>query len=330
MFPASVRGPGQNVCAPDVCLTPPVPVPVPYVNVGLHAVAVMHSVTVMFGGMFALNLGSTLAVTMGDEPGVVGGVISGTIKGTGYFITGSPIVMIDGLPAVRVTSVATGNMHNAWGSVVTPGVPTVLIAYDGLDRAEEAPDANEPAAVRRILAELERDCPADVAMLSDAIGYVRLERFSVDAPRVFFNAHARLTREGADSFVLDLRGCAGGDLEAAYALAADFLPEGALLGRIVDADGDASERVAPCEGRYRAPLALLVDGGTKSAAEAFAGALAHHGRATVIGSPTFGKATAQALDVGLGGYASLATSAHLELPDGSSFAGIGLRPDVLV
>ncbi len=71
MFPASVRGPGQNVCAPDVCLTPPVPVPVPYVNVGLHAVAVLHAVTVMFGGMFALNLGSNLAVTMGDEPGVV-------------------------------------------------------------------------------------------------------------------------------------------------------------------------------------------------------------------------------------------------------------------
>jgi carboxyl-terminal processing protease len=326
MFPASVRGPGQNICAPDVCLTPPVPVPVPYVNVGLHAVAVMHSVTVMFGGMFALNLGSTLAVTMGDEPGVVGGVISGTIKGTGYFITGSPIVMIDGLPAIRVTSVATGNMHNAWGSVVTPGIPTVLIAYDGLERTEET----EPAAVHRVLADLERDCPADVALLSGAVGYVRLRRFSIDAPRVFFNAHAHLVREGAGSFVLDLRGCAGGDLEAAYALAADFLPEGSVLGRIVDADGDVSERRAPREGPYRSPLVVLVDGETKSAAEAFVGALAHHGRATVIGSPTFGKATAQTLDVGLGGFASLATSAHLELPDGSSFAGIGLRPDVLV
>jgi carboxyl-terminal processing protease len=280
--------------------------------------------------MFALNLGSNLAVTMGDEPGVVGGVVSGTVKGTGYFITGSPIVMVQGLPAIRVTSIATGNMHNAWGSVVTPGVPTVLIAYDAAADDEAAPIPSQPAVVRRILADLERDRPADVALLDDAIGYVRLDRFSVDAPRVFFNAHARLAREGAASFVLDLRGCAGGDLEAAYALAADFLPEGAFLGRIVDADGDVSERRAPREGPYRSPLVVLVDGETKSAAEAFVGALAHHRRATVIGSPTFGKATAQTLDVGLGGFASLATSAHLELPDGSSFAGIGLRPDVVV
>lgn len=315
MFPASVRGPGQNLCAPDVCLTPPVPTPVPYVNVGFHAVAVAHSTVVMFGGMFALNLGSTLTMTTGDEPGVAGGVISGTVMGTGFFITGSPVVMVQGLPAIRVTSVATGNNNNAWGSVTTPGVPTVLVAYDAGDSAD-------------ILASLERGAPADVALLEGSVGYIRLESFPIDAPRIFFNAHGRLVREGARSFVLDLRGCRGGDLEAAYALAADFLPAGAVLGRVVDADGDVTERIAPRNGPYKSRLVILVDGHTKSAAEAFAGALAHHGRALLVGERTFGKSTAHGLHEDLAGGARLATTAEVELPDGGSFAGIGIRPDL--
>jgi carboxyl-terminal processing protease len=316
MFPASVRGPGQNVCAPDVCLTPPVPTPVPYVNVGFHAVAVAHSTVVMFGGMFALNLGSTLAMTTGDEPGVAGGVISGTVMSTGFFITGSPIVMVQGLPAIRLTSVATGNNNNAWGSVTTPGVPTVLVAYD-------------PGDAGHTIADLERGAPSTVALLEGSVGHVRLESFPSDAPRIFFNAHSRLVRQGARSFVLDLRGCRGGDLEAAYALAADFLPEGAILGRVVDADGDVTERIAPRDGPYKSPLVILVDGETKSAAEAFAGALAHHGRALLVGERTFGKGTAQGLHRDLAGSAWLETTAQVELPDGASFAGIGIRPDVL-
>lgn len=320
MFPASVRGPGINICAPDVCLTPPVPLPIPYVNVGQHAVAVSTSTVVMFGGMFAINTGSNLPVTQGDEAGTVGGVISGTVMSTGYFITGSPIVMIQGLPAVRVTSMATGNNSNAVGAVVSPGVPTVLVAWDiGSDVLDES-------RVQSLLADLHRDAAAHVALLPDDVGYIRIDRFRIDTARVFFNAQKQLLREGARTFLIDLRGCEGGDLESAYMLAADFLPEGAVLGRTIDADGDLHERVAMRDGPYRFALTVAIDEHTKSAAEVFAGALCHHRRARLAGSRTFGKASAQRLARDGHGSISLTTCVHLQLPDGSSYEGVGIPP----
>lgn len=326
MFPASVRGPGMNICAPDVCLTPPVPVPVPYVNVGLHVMAVRESTIVMFCGMFALNIGSSLAQTMGDEPGVVGGVMSGTIKGTGYFITGSPIVFVEGLPAVRMTSLATGNNTNARGTVTAPGVPTVLVA---LDTQEGVGAQADEGALGALLDDLHANRELEAQLLEGSVGYVRIDLFRADTARVFFNAQARLVREGARAFVLDLRGCPGGDLEAAYALAAEFLPKGALLGRFVDADGDPCERFAAHEGCYPFPLTIWVDGQTRSAAEAFAGAIQQHGRGLVIGSRTFGKGTARALGVDASGRASVSTSVAIELPNGASYDGQGIEPSVL-
>lgn len=310
----------MNLCSPDVCLTPPVPVPIPYVNIGEHTVAVSFSTVVMFGGMFALNTGSNLPITQGDEAGTAGGVISGTVMSTGYFLTGSPIVTVQGIPAVRLTSLTSGNNSNAYGSVVSPGVPTVLIAGHV---GEEALDHRR---VQNLLADLQRDAAAPLALLPDSVGYIRIDRFRVDTARVFFNAQKRLLREGARTIVIDLRGCEGGDLESAYLLAAEFLPEGAVLGRTVDRDGDTHERVAMREGPYKFALTIAIDEHTKSAAEVFAGALSHHGRATLVGSRSFGKATAQRLERDDQGTISLTTCLHLQLPDGRSYEGIGIEP----
>jgi carboxyl-terminal processing protease len=299
MFPASVRGPGESIAFPDVCLTPPVPTPVPYLNVGMHSTASGASVIVNICGMAALNIMSYLPSTTGDEAGSSGGVKSGTIKGPGYFLAGSPVVYIEKLPAVRLTSRISGNTENANGLVAIPGQAVVYVAFDG---------------TREGIERLRRGTPFATQLLRPGVGLVRIDRFASDAVRLFFQAQARLAAEGARVLVLDLRGCPGGDLEAAYALAAEFLPEGASLGSVVDDDGDATERVAPRNGPYGFPVVLLVDRDTKSAAEVFVGALAHHDRAVVVGGPTFGKTSVQCAVPTLDGGLHVATCAQVVLP----------------
>src|SRR5204863_166301 len=90
---------------------------------------------------------SNIPTTMGDEAGSVGGITSGTIKGIGFFLSGSPIVYIEKLPAVRLTSRASGNMENARGAVLIPGQPIVYVAFDGELGALR--DGSPPAGVAR-------------------------------------------------------------------------------------------------------------------------------------------------------------------------------------
>jgi len=301
MLPVCVRGPGQNIAFPDVCLTPPAPpAPIPYLNIGLHSTAQKASMIVYACGMPVLNIMSFLPTTMGDEAGSVGGIKSGTVKGPGYFLQGSPIVYVEKLPAVRLTSRISANTENAQGAVLIPGQPIVYVAFDGTE--EE-------------VARLRSGDPFATELVEPSVGVVRIDRFASDSVRLFFAAQAKLVAQGATSFVIDLRGCPGGDLDAAYALAAEFLSEGALLGHVVDSDGDSTPRFASREGPYRFPLELWVDAGTKSAAEVFAAALAHHGRAELVGGPTFGKTSVECVVPTWDGDVHVATCATVTLPN---------------
>src|SRR4051794_13461562 len=65
--------------APDVCKTPPGPVPVPYPNIAFSKDLAKGTRTIKVdGGNMAANYGSEFSVSIGDEPGVAGGVVSGT------------------------------------------------------------------------------------------------------------------------------------------------------------------------------------------------------------------------------------------------------------
>jgi hypothetical protein len=95
--------------------------------------------------------------------------------------------------------------------------------------------------------------------------------------------------------VLDLRGNPGGLLDQAVGLAGLFLPNGPIVstvGRIAASDQyfAASGRVAVA---LRVPMAVLINGGTASAAEIVAAALQDAGRAVVVGSASYGKGTVQ-------------------------------------
>jgi carboxyl-terminal processing protease len=137
-----------------------------------------------------------------------------------------------------------------------------------------------------------------------------------------------LKGQGAKSLVLDLRGNPGGLLDQAVGVASLFLPKGSsvvsLAGvhkplRILYARGGADPTI---------PLAVLVDGASASASEVVAGALKDHGRATVIGEPTFGKSLVQEIVQLPSGAALKLTVARYLTPAGVDISRNGVRPDI--
>src|SRR5690606_41681061 len=101
----------------------PAPVPVPYPSIGMNCQARGCAPNVKVSGMHALNLGSRIPMTMGDEAGVA----HPTKKGGGAYTMGNPIVSINKLPAINLTCPASGNNMNApLGAVLVPSAVNVL------------------------------------------------------------------------------------------------------------------------------------------------------------------------------------------------------------
>lgn len=88
---------------PDVCLTPPVPVPIPYQVVSFLNESIDTASTVHFSGNEAfIHNRSLISRTIGDEPGTQGGIITGTVSGICTSIQYSPDTYIEGNQLVRV------------------------------------------------------------------------------------------------------------------------------------------------------------------------------------------------------------------------------------
>ncbi len=169
-------------------------------------------------------------------------------------------------------------------------------------------------------------------LLQPGYGYVRITGFSETTPQDLERAISELKHQTGHlkGLVLDLRNNPGGVLESGVAVADDFLDSGV----IVTADGrtpDARFRMLATPGDLvdGAPIALLVNGGSASAAEIVAGALKDHGRAELIGHRTYGKGSVQTvMPLSRGGAVKLTTSRYFT-PSGASIHGKGIMPDVL-
>ncbi len=118
---------GIDRAVPDVCKTPPLAVPIPYVNIGNGPLGVPPSPTVFYECTPAHNLGTIIPVTTGDEPGVIGGVASGKVVSPSIPITGANTVLLNGLPATRLTTLTHQNTGNIIGTRIAPSQTTVLI-----------------------------------------------------------------------------------------------------------------------------------------------------------------------------------------------------------
>ena len=312
MLPASNRGVGGNTCGPDVCNTPTGitgTAPIPYPNVALNAQATPFSTIVRVSYVNALNLGSTIPMSSGDEPGVA----HPTVKGSSRNMMGNPKIFIEKLPAINLTCAASSNnMNAASGSTLIPSVTNVF--FTDARRAESfaAPSDN----------------PISFSMLEERVGYLRVAHFSLCAPSRAARALALLTERGAEAAVVDLRGNPGGQLKAAVRFAEELLPRGATILMVRERDGDETVYDSRHDGSTELPLWVLVDRMTASAAEVLAASLQWHARATVIGEPTYGKGSGQILRPTPEGLI-YADAFRCYLPDGTPIDGRGVQPDLV-
>ena len=165
---------------------------------------------------------------------------------------------------------------------------------------------------------------------SPHIGYIRLSAYESATPGQLREALASLGAGGAEALVLDLRNNGGGLVDAGVGVASEFL-DGGVVVSLVDSDGVQVDFEASDGGSAVAlPMAVLVNAFTASAAEFTTGALQDYGRATIVGSRTFGKGSVGTLySLANGGGLSLITGRWLT-PNGRLIEGEGLEPDVAV
>lgn len=144
----------------------------------------------------------------------------------------------------------------------------------------------------------------------------------------------KLKKDGVEGIILDLRFNGGGSIKEAAELAGIFIDAGPLwVGR--DNDDVRSTHKDPNRGAmWDGPLVLMVNGGSASASEFIAGTLQDHGRAIIVGSRTYGKATGQVIvpldperQSTRGGYLKITTQKFYHL-DGKSHQLTGITPDV--
>lgn len=130
---------------------------------------------------------------------------------------------------------------------------------------------------------------------SPGIGYIKVNKFGRTTYDEFFQGLSDLRREGAQDFIIDLRGNTGGYMEIAYLMANEFLESGQTIVSTRGRDFTSTSTItADGTGSFRdAQIVVLLDEFSASSSEIFAGALQDNDRGLIIGRRSFGKGLIQ-------------------------------------
>lgn len=227
---------------------------------------------------------------------------------------GDTLTDIDGVPPPATTPGAVASaLRGPPGTAVRIG-----FTRDGA--------AHEPVAIVRAIVSA-----PDVTgrVLPGAIGYVRIRSFGAQSPQQLDAALAKLRAANARAYAIDLRANGGGYRDAAVAIGSRF-----VRGTIVTTQERTGKPVAFVAkagvAQLGAPLAVLVDGDTASAAEIVAGAIQDDKAGTLVGTRTFGKGLVQETFALPDGGAIKLTTARYLTPAGRDIDKVGITPDVVV
>ncbi len=163
------------------------------------------------------------------------------------------------------------------------------------------------------------------------IAYLRLNDFGATAPQEIRAALQDLLAQKPTGLIFDLRRDPGGYLNVAVDVASEFLKGGQTV--LIEKDKTGRSQEFKSRGGGLAadiPMVLLVDGGSASASEIVAGAIKDYGRATLIGTKTFGKGSVQFVNTLSDKSELRVTTAHFFSPLGHEIDEVGVNPDIEV
>src|SRR5574337_879314 len=188
----------------------------------------------------------------------------------------------------------------------------------------------EPSSLEFIRGFEQEGSVSRLTMRSNRMGYLRIGFFGRRTVQDVTNALEAVRPHRCSSLILDLRDNPGGRVETAIQLAGLFLSKGVLLGHYRGRGADERSYVSSGPIHWTEPVIILINRGTASSAELFAGLLQYHHRARLVGTPTAGKNTVQAAIPLDHRHLLFLTIGRYLLPDGFAVAPTGLRPDAEV
>ena len=131
-------------------------------------------------------------------------------------------------------------------------------------------------------------------MLTEDLGYIKINRFAESTYKEFKKALKRLKKEGANSLVLDLRENPGGFLEIAVNIVDEFLEDNKLIVYTKNKKGDVEKSYSTSKGEFEnGELFVMIDENSASASEIIAGALQDNDKGTIVGRRSYGKGLVQ-------------------------------------
>ncbi|WP_271252194.1 S41 family peptidase [Pseudanabaena sp. Chao 1811] len=268
------------------------------------------------------GVGLQIAVDEPDNTVTVIAPIEGSPADAAGVRSRDRIVGIDNIPTkgLSLDECAT-RMRGAIGSEVKLSLERPLADAKGFEKLDVV-IKRDRIAVTPIIAKINQE-------ENHKVGYIRLNQFNGNAAADMEKTLKKFQSQGADRYVLDLRGNPGGLFDAGLQIARMWIPEGTVV-YTVDRHGVQESFEAKGDAITNAPLVVLTDGGTASASEILAGALQENNRAQLVGTTTFGKGLIQSLYELEDGAGLAVTIAKYETPQHHNIHKRGIIPDIEV
>ena len=244
------------------------------------------------GGIRILNV-------MHDSPAMEAGLQVGDV-----------IVKVDDL------EVTADNYNTAVNNVVGEAGTelTVTILRDG--------ETAELTMTRRLV----RSEAVFLEMQGNNTALIRIYEFTGNAAEDFIAAMEEAKSAGAERYVFDVRNNPGGDLGVIVSILDYLLPEGPIV-RIVDASGEVVHTYTSDESDVVAPMVVLINENTASAAELFTSALLDYDKCVTVGQTTYGKGVMQNIITLPDGSGIRLTTHYYNPPYSENYNGIGIPAD---
>lgn len=164
--------------------------------------------------------------------------------------------------------------------------------------------------------------------LDDGIAYITITSFAgAYVTDQFSDALKKASEDGCTSYLFDVRGNPGGSLDVICKVLDMLLPEGPIV-HVISADGTDDVHQSDAEHFLSAPMAVLCNKNTASAAELFTADLRDYKLATIVGTTTHGKGTVQTVRKLYDGSAIKITTDFYNPASNTSYDKIGIVPDI--
>lgn len=167
-------------------------------------------------------------------------------------------------------------------------------------------------------------------MKENKTGYIAVSQFLENTGDQFNEAVTDLEKQGMTSLIIDLRDNGGGLLNTCTDMLSRLVQKDKLLVYTKDKEGKKEEFKSDSTKTVDIPMVLLVNGNTASASEIMTGCLKDYGKATVVGTKTYGKGIVQSIMPLPDGSAVKFTIASYYTPNGTNIHKKGIEPDVEV